>query len=190
MRGVRVDLVPADTRPEAHMSFNALRNSLPELGGHYNHDLQPAGYAPRMLIWSKVQDGPVGLVYSMELADAPGVVESFILSNRRVSRPAHVLEGALLYAQAIFAQGADKLIWSVSEFNLPVLRMLARSGITLQVRLRQEAYVAGRFWDVLVFGTTRDEWLELLSRFMERLPGGTPTPDAFREGMKSDRAQP
>jgi len=56
----------------------------------------------------------------------------------------------------------NKVNAGVFEFNENSIKLHERLGFELEGRLRQTKYTQGRYWDVLIYGMTRDEFNERL----------------------------
>ena len=48
--------------------------------------------------------------------------------------------------------------WCIAD-NVASARMLERLGLKLEGRLRDKEYFKGRWWDTLMYGILKDEWL-------------------------------
>jgi hypothetical protein len=64
----------------------------------------------------------------------------------------------------LFDNGARLIHHEVLALNRPIQRIFAGMGLEPSARLRSHAYVAGRYWDVLVYSydrATLDEILQI-----------------------------
>jgi hypothetical protein len=64
--------------------------------------------------------------------------------------------------------GARLVHHEVLELNEPIQRIFAALGLEVTARLRSHAYVAGRFWDVLVYSYDRPQLDAILARVFPR----------------------
>jgi RimJ/RimL family protein N-acetyltransferase len=113
----------------------------------------------------------VGTVEAHDLPGYPGVVSLVIYLAPALSRPGYAIEALLLFVPSIFGRGTEVIHLEVLEFNRTMLAMVRRWGLQLTATMRDHAYVAGHFWDVLVFSLDEDIWSGGLSRYLKRWPG-------------------
>lgn len=61
-----------------------------------------------------------------------------------------------------------KVNLTVFEYNERAYRCYVRCGFKDEGRIREQRYHGGRYWDMIIMGITKDEYVELLSK---RTPG-------------------
>jgi hypothetical protein len=159
--------------------LDATRQRTPNLGGAPGRRHVDRSFGPAMLIREKRSGAPIGLVENGEMIGYPGVAVVLIYVDTARARPGVAMEAFAIYVASVFESGARLVHVEVLEFNLPVLRMLARIGVSEQARLRDQVYSGGRFWDVLVFAFNADQFRKIWSRYARILPGGDRKPAAL-----------
>jgi RimJ/RimL family protein N-acetyltransferase len=127
-------------------------------------------FAPPMLIRERRHGKAVGLVINQRVP--AGVAAFLIYVDPEWGRAGYGIEATALYVSHLFDSGARLVTADVLVFNRAVNGILAKAGIAPQARLREHVYVAGTFWDVLVYSFGVDEWLRALARYRRMLPGG------------------
>jgi RimJ/RimL family protein N-acetyltransferase len=132
-----------------------------------------------MLIRDKATGQAIGLLENGEMEGYPGVAVVLIFTDPAVARPGLALEGFALYVANTIERGARLVHLEVLVFNKPVLRMLRTLGLEEQVRLREQIYAGGRFWDVAVFAFDAAQYAQILTRYKRKLPGGDRAPAAL-----------
>jgi RimJ/RimL family protein N-acetyltransferase len=136
-----------------------------------------SAFAPPMLIRERRHDTAVGLVVNQRL---PASVAAFLIYvDPELGRAGYGIEATALYVSHLFDCGARLVTADVLTFNTAVNGILTKAGIAPQARLREHVYVAGAFWDVLVYSFGVDEWLRALARYRRYLPGGDRRPAAI-----------
>lgn len=139
----------------------------------WHRSLHPAmaGWSPRTqanpgtaLIRPASTPDPVGVLDAQPLPGYDDVVNLSIYTDTAQARGGVALEAYGLYVESLFTQGARLIHHEILALNAPILRVLR--GIRLQptARLREHAYAAGRWWDVLVFSYDETHWRSTLDR--------------------------
>lgn len=129
-----------------------------------------------MLIRERATGRMVGSVESYRLPG--GVVEYTIYLDAQLGRPGYGLEATALYVSHLFDAGARLVTFEVMSFNREVIGIMRKAVWPVRARLREQAYVAGRYWDVLVYSFNQAEWERGIERYRRRLPGGDLRPTA------------
>ena len=175
LSGTWVQLEPeSEVNAFEFRELEALWLAAPAMGG-----LTYAGsssFASPMLVREQRSGVAVGIVANQRQPAGVATVLIFMDVNR--SRGGSGAEAFALYVSHLFDSGARVVTAEVLSFN-PANRLLTRLGLTAQARLREHAYSAGHFWDVVVYSFTRSEFLERLARYRRVLPGGTRRPVAL-----------
>jgi RimJ/RimL family protein N-acetyltransferase len=136
-----------------------------------------SAFAPPMLIRERRQGRAVGLVVNQRV---PADVAAFLIYvDPERGRAGFGIEATALYVSHLFDSGARLVTADVLSFNTAVNGILAKAGLAPQARLREHVYVAGGFWDVLVYSFGVEEWLRALARYRRHLPGGDRRPAAL-----------
>jgi ribosomal protein S18 acetylase RimI-like enzyme len=164
--------------------LDEVRQRTPNLGGAPGRRDALKSFAPAMLIRAKATGVAIGLIENGEMIGYPGVAVVLIFTDPTLARAGFALEGFALYVAHIFERGAELVHLEVLAFNQPVLRMLRRIGLEEQVRLRDQVYAGGRFWDVAVFAFDADQYTNILKRYARQLPGGDRKPAALGSRWK------
>ena len=134
-------------------------------------------FAQSMVIRERRAGTAVGVVVSHRL---PADIAAFIIYvDPEHGRAGYGIEATALYISHLFDSGARLVTADVLSFNKAVIGILTRIGINPQARLREHAFAAGQFWDVLVFSFTAEEWIRAVARYRRILPGGQRRPAAF-----------
>jgi RimJ/RimL family protein N-acetyltransferase len=136
-------------------------------------------FGPAMLIRDHRTAMAVGILENSQMAGYPGVAVVLIYVDEAIARPGLALEAFAMYVSQVFAAGARMVHFEVLEFNLRVQRSMARLGLKELARQRDQVYVAGRFWDLLVYAFDQDEWQRIRGRYARLLPGGDRGPVAL-----------
>lgn len=169
LSGTWVQLEPES---EANASEFRLLESLwlesPAMGGltYVGHP----SFSSAMLVRDLRSGAATGIVANQR--QPAGVATFLIFMDVNRSRVGHGGEASVLYIAHLFDSGARVVTAEVLSFN-PANRVLTRFGFPPQARLREHAYSAGRFWDVIVHSFTRAEFLDALARHRHAFPGGT-----------------
>jgi hypothetical protein len=159
--------------------LDAIRQRTPNLGGAAGRRDAVKSFAPAMLIRASGTGEAFGLVENGEMIGYAGVAVVLIFVDPKRARPGIAMEAFAMYVAHVFACGARLVHLEVVAFNEPVLRMLRRIGVGEQVRLRDQMYTGGRFWDVLVFAFDAEQFKDIWSRYARILPGGDRKPAAL-----------
>jgi RimJ/RimL family protein N-acetyltransferase len=175
---VRVDPAAPDDLT-AMQELDWRRSSDPVMGGWVH---RPAlGPGPGTAVLRPI-DGEVivGALDVVELPGYPGVANVSIFTDMDRARGGMALEAYALVVDAAFAQGARLIHHEVLSLNRPIQRVLRGIGVEPSARLRDHAYVAGRWWDVLVFSYPEAHWRRVLERFPRNplVPRATDQPTA------------
>lgn len=171
---MRVDpATPADAVAMAELDWR--RSADPVMGGWINRPVPGPGTA--VLRPADGRDEIVGALDVVELPGYPGVANISIFTDMDRARGGIALEAYALVVDAAFGQGARLIHHEVLSINRPIQRVLRGIGVQPSARLRDHAYVAGRWWDVLVFSYAAAHWGEVLARF-PRNPLSAPAPDS------------
>lgn len=183
VRGTWISLQPmtALNWPETSR-LDELRQWHPNLGGTPPRRDAAGSFGPAMLIRDNRSAEAIGTVENSEMAGYPGVAVVLIYVNALAARPGLALEAFALYVANVFQNGARLVHLEVLEFNRPVHRMVARLGIGEQARMREQVYVAGRFWDLVVYAFDREHFDKIWKRYARSLPGGPRPPAALGGG--------
>jgi L-amino acid N-acyltransferase YncA len=172
LAGSRVRLEPFGPANQGEVEgLTAVRETVPVMGGPTRIASTVSPWAPPMLIRDTASGRALGTVESGELSGYEGVAVLVLWLDTARSRPGQGLEAYAIYVTQLFEQGARLVHVEVLDFNNQVLRLLRRVSAEPQARLRRHAYVAGRFWDLLVFAFDADEWRRHLAPFLVHLRG-------------------
>ena len=176
LRGSWIELEEPTPDNEADFRLLAGRGDLnPAMGGGAigSHE-----YAPAMLIRDRRTQRAVGVVDNSSQAAGAAIV--MIYFDRDLGRGGAGLEAITLYVSHLFDHGARRVVAEVLDFNTGMNGVLKKLRFEPQARLREHAYVAGRYWDLLVYSFDLAEWKEkVVDRFRRRLPGGDRKPAAI-----------
>jgi len=180
LQGSWVTLEPVTTLnwPEVQR-LDQVRQWNPNLGGTPTRADAPASYGPPVLIREHSTATAVGILENSQMTGYPGVAVVLIYTDEAAARPGVALEAFAMYVSSVFEAGARLVHLEVLEFNSRVHRIMKRLGLTEQARQREQAYVAGRFWDVVVYAFDARDWDRILSRYARTLPGGDRRPAAL-----------
>jgi hypothetical protein len=153
--------------------LDAIRQRTPNLGGAAagRRDGLKA-FGPAMLIRARHSGLAIGLIENGEMAGYPGVAVVLIFTDPAEAGGRLAVEAFVLYVARLFANGAALVHVEVLEFNQRVLRMARHVGLHEQVRMRDQVYAGGRFWDVIVFAADHGQWSKIFERYQPMLPGG------------------
>jgi RimJ/RimL family protein N-acetyltransferase len=155
--------------PEA---IDAMRAATPEMGGARLGDRVESPYGAAMLIVDARTGAEVGVIDNHPLPGYPGVANVNVFVDRARARAGVSLEAFAMYNFFLFANGVEIVHVEVLEFNRAILGILRKIGMSPQARYRSHAYVAGRWWDVVVFGWDLAAWERAAARYSRMLPGG------------------
>lgn len=146
-------------------------------------------FAPPMLVRDLRSGRAVGIVENNMLPGGACAFVIFLDPDR--SRAGIGTEAIAMYISHLFDQGARLVTAEVLEFNSAMIRVFSKVHIEPQARLRQHVYVAGRYWDLLVYSWDRAEWTEkVVERYRGILPGGSRPPSAIGVSRRGARAKP
>jgi RimJ/RimL family protein N-acetyltransferase len=109
----------------------------------------------------------VGLLTPV-LRDGPRYVELTLFAEPSSIRAGEPLEAYLLYARHLLAHGTDRVEVRILSGDREVLKIMEKVGLIPDAVLRQAAYAAGDFHDLLVCSVTDDA---VLARLEGRLYG-------------------
>jgi len=120
----------------------------------------------------------LGLITNVEAEHYPGVAVLTIFMDRRRAKPVASMEAWGLYVARMFSLGARKVQMDALEFNGEVHSLMGKIGATVEGVRRQHCYIAGRFWDVVVYGFTSRMWDDV-ARHYSTLYRGSPAWEVF-----------
>lgn len=144
-----------------------VRSLQPGMGGWFAR----SSVSPGTLALRAIHGGPiVGAIEARGLPGYPGVANVSMYTDPALARPGRILEAYALLVDDLFAQGVDLVHHEVLEMNRPIHRILVGIGVRPTARLRQHAFVAGRFWDVLVYAYDQKHWEHVLTKVAPRNP--------------------
>ena len=161
--------VDAQTWPDV-LHLDWLRAQHPVMGG-MNTRSAPTGSWALAVFRDKRGSEPVGLLEAHPLPGYPGVVNVSIFTDRAAVSAGPAIDAYGLYVSQLFRQGVRLVHHEVLEFNRPVHRIMRRLEVEPSARLREHAYVAGRWWDVLVYSYDARHWQGVLARYSARTVG-------------------
>ena len=144
-----------------------LRWQRPEMGGWSRRQPPMAPWATQ-LFRSNVSGRVVGVLDAFALSGYPGVVNVSIFTDTAVASPGVAIDAYGLFVGMLFDRGIRLVHHEVLEFNRPILRILRGIHVEPSARYREHAYVAGRFWDVLLFSFDRGHLQGVLHQFRHR----------------------
>lgn len=163
---------PANAGEFAELDARRDLNSLMGAGSQ-SHSSQ---IAPRMLVRVRSSGEAVGVVENHAL---PGNVAVFVTYlDRTRGRHGFGFESVVLYISHLFDSGARLVNGEVLEFNTEMMGILRKVNIAPQARLREHVYMAGHFWDLLIYSFDRAQWVGIVDRYRRILPGGDRRPAA------------
>jgi RimJ/RimL family protein N-acetyltransferase len=169
LEGTRVRLEPASSADRDELAeLDWLRSLHPAMAGWF---ARPRTVAPGTAVMRGLDGGQV--VGVLDAAGLPGyadVVSVSVYTDTARASGGWALEAYALFVSALFEQGVRLIHHEVLELNRPIQRILRGIGVAQTARLREHAYVAGRFWDVLVYSYDRAHWDHLLDHVVPRNP--------------------
>ncbi len=119
---------------------------------------QPEGDVFRWVV-ENLAGEMVGTINTHSCDPRNGIFDYGITIRREHQRRGYASEAIALvlryYFQELRYQKASVRVYS---FNEPSIRLHERLGFQLEGRLRREVYTVGRYFDVLVFGMTAEEF--------------------------------
>ena len=133
--------------------------------------------APRMLVRVRSTGEAVGVVENHTL---PGNIAVFVTYlDRTRARHGYGFESVVLYISHLFDCGARLVNSEVLECNAEMISIIRKVNVLPQARLREHAYVAGRYWDLIIYSMDRAQWVGIVDRYRRMLPGGDRPPAAL-----------
>ena len=118
----------------------------------------------------------VAVLDAADMLGYPGVRNVSIYADAASTERGEALEAYGRFVLHELDGGARLIHHEVLELNRPIQRIFAALGLQATASLRQHAYVAGRFWDVLVYAYGRPELDGILARVFPRGRRGTGPP--------------
>jgi RimJ/RimL family protein N-acetyltransferase len=144
---------------------------LPQMGGIIQRQIHSDVFgAPIMVIRVRSTNIAAGIIANRALKDHKGVCSVWFYTDRTVIRPGFAVEAFSLYINYLFQMRAEKIYMEILEFNTPVIKFLHRCGLSLLVRTRKSYYIAGHFWDTVIFAFDQVEWETVRERSRIFLP--------------------
>jgi RimJ/RimL family protein N-acetyltransferase len=163
--GTYVVIEPATAAHAADLrSLDWLRSLRPVMAG----PLVRAGNESAYLVRAASTHDIVGV---LDVAAVPGyadVASVSIYTDTRRARQGWALEAYGRLVLSLFDRRVRLIHHEVLEMNAPVQRILRAMGVAPSARLRDHAYVAGRFWDVLVYSYDLDQFDRVLHHVFPR----------------------
>lgn len=111
----------------------------------------------------------VGVLDAAPVPGYPDVASVSIYSDPARAQAGWALEAYGTFVLSLFEQGIRLVHHEVLEFNRPIQRILRGLGVQPSARLRSHAFVAGRFWDVLVFSYDRAHLDHIVERVVPQV---------------------
>ena len=161
------------------------RELMAQMGGAQERRDPPRSFGSPLVVRIVPSGEVVGLMENGEMTGYPGVAVIVVYVDPRRARPGAALEAYVMYVDYVFASGARVVHIEVMSFNREVLSLLRKAKQEPQARFRDHAYVAGRYWDLVVFGFTRAEWMVQVSPWRRLAPGGDRKPKGFGRTTKA-----
>lgn len=120
------------------------------------------------LLAAERQEGRVGgfvRAYNVNLADGWAWVQAYFAPEGRL-RPFEVGEAAALFANYLFTMFPLRKLYSeVNSYNERVVRLCERLGFREHGRLPEHVWLKDRYWDLVLFSLTREDWGERSGQF-------------------------
>jgi RimJ/RimL family protein N-acetyltransferase len=133
-------------------------------------------YVPELEHWLSegitllVADGKTGRVsgfgraYNVNLADGWAWLQAYLSPEARL-RPFQVAEAAALFANYLFGMFPLRKLYSeVNSYNEKALRLNERLGFREHGRLPEHTWYKDRYWDLVLFSLSREDWSEQAKR--------------------------
>ena len=140
--------------------------------------------APPMVIREKKSNHVVGVVQNHS---QPGGIAVYVVYLDPMWRRAGLgFEATALYISHLFDSGARLVAAEILEFNTQVIAIMGKGGLEPHARMREHVFVAGHYWDLLIYTIERTDWLRIIERYRRILPGGARKPAAI--GTRRPRA--
>ena len=133
----------------------------PLMGGHY-------GTHETLVARSRERGDVVAVLDATEMIGYPGVRSVSIYSDARRAGRGVALEAYGRFVLHQLDTGSRLIHHEVLELNEPIRRIFAALGLEVTARFRSHAYIAGRFWDVLVYSYDRPQLDAILARVFPR----------------------
>ncbi len=184
--GTTVVLEPiAAVHADALRSLDWLRSLHPVMAGPLAGPRAPGadGYVVRAVRTGEL----VGVLDARPLPGYQGVTNVSIFTDGDRAGSGLALEAYGRLVLHLFQTGTRIVHHEVLEMNRPIQRALRGMGLEPTARLRSHAYVAGRFWDVLVFSLDRPTAESILGRVFARRSRGTATGPERTIPARTDR---
>jgi len=170
--GSRIRLDPVDDRTTAEFARLNVQRQLEPLVGSTSEAGSPA-IAPPMIVRDRRSGQAVGVVQNH--AQPGGIAVLVVYLDPRSRRVGFGFEAIVLYVSHLFDSGARLVTSEVLEFNQEMNAIMRKSGLSPQARMREHQFIAGRYWDLLIYSLDRQAWLEIVDRYRPILPGGRRT---------------
>ncbi len=108
---------------------------------------------------------PVGSINANMISKIDGSFRYGIGIIEKVRRKGFAKEAISIFLNYYFNElRFNKVNAAVYDFNEDSIRLHEKMGFELEGRLRQIKYSQGRYWDILLYGMTRDEFNALNKR--------------------------
>jgi RimJ/RimL family protein N-acetyltransferase len=144
------------------------RSLHPAMGGWMSRP--PGSLATATLVRTLPTGELIGVIDAAPLPGYDGVTSLSVYTDTQRARGGLALEAYARAVNGLFASGTRLVHHEVLELNGPIHRVLRGIGIAPSARLREHAYAAGRYWDVLVYSYDATRWDHLLTRVLPRNP--------------------
>lgn len=144
----------------------------------------------QFVIQLRMSQRPVGLARAVaaHVGDRRATVS--VASAPRFMGSGLALEGAGLLVDYLFScLGLRKVYAEVPEFNLSQFPGITEY-MSLEVRLRDHTYYAGRYWDLLVLAMDEVAWADLRTQFLNDLVVDAPPPRRNESERASGSLEP
>lgn len=161
MSGRWARLVDASSQsPEAVADLLATAALSPEMATPRVFSTMPVGsrFGHAALVTGVSSGELLGLITNVEPDDYPGVAVLTIFMDGRRAKPVASMEAWGMYVARMFGLGARKVQMDALAFNREVHSLMAKIGATVEGVRREHCFIAGRFWDVVVYGFTSRTW--------------------------------
>jgi hypothetical protein len=183
LRGRWVTLEPIDDVNAVEVvALDQARARTPEMGGPQPARKWTGRFGPAMAVRVNDSGAVIGTVENDEMIGYPGVAVFIIYVDASRSRPGYAMEASGIYIESLWRNGAEILHLEVLSFNREMTRILDRRHRPPDVRMRRHAYVAGHYWDLLVYGLDATDWAAVMTRLKAFLPGGSRSLAALGSG--------
>ena len=106
-----------------------------------------------------------GRAYNINLVDGWAWVQAYATEQAR-KRPYIVGEAALLFSDYLFEMLPLRQLYAeINGYNEQTIRLSERLGFREHGRLPDHIWLNDRYWDLLLFSLTREDWQERRERF-------------------------